>query len=308
MAPSPPRSTKGVFAASLTSLTADLTLDTVATVAHCQWLLANGCDGLGLLGTTGEAPSFAVAERRRLLGAALESGIPGERLIVGTGAAALSDAVELTTASVDGGVAGCLLVPPFYYKNVSDDGVYAFYAKLIERVGRQSLRLLLYHFPQMSAVPIPHGVIARLMKDFPGLVTGLKDSSGDLDNMLELIDKFPGLEVFSGTERYLLTILEAGGAGCISAGANVTSSAIGALYTPWCAAGADDEALVLQDRVVELRDLLEGVAMIPAMKAMLARHRDDPGLARVAPPLVALGDRESAAFLARMDEAGLKLP
>ena len=289
-------------------LGADLTPDASATVTHCQWLLANGCDGVGLLGTTGEAPSFAVAERRRVLDAVLASGIPGERLIVGTGAAALGDAVELTIHGVDAGVAGCLLVPPFYYKNVSDDGVYDYYAELIERVGRDGLRLYLYHFPQMSAVPISHGVIARLMGNFPGVIKGLKDSSGDFDNMLALIDKFPGLEVFSGTERYLLAILEAGGVGCISAGANVTSSAIGALYAHWREAGADDQALVLQERVIALRDVLEGVPMIPAMKAMLARHRDDRGLARVSPPLVALGDQERGAFFSRMDKAGLELP
>jgi 4-hydroxy-tetrahydrodipicolinate synthase len=289
-------------------LGADLAPDASATLNHCQWLLANGCDGVGLLGTTGEGPSFTTGARRALVEAVIEGGVPGQRLIVGTGAAALIDAVELTRHGVDAGVAGCLVVPPFYFKNISDDGVYAFYAELIERVGRDGLRMYLYHFPQMSAVPISHGVIARLMGDFPGIVTGLKDSSGDFGNMLGLIEKFPGLEVFSGTERYLLGVLEAGGVGCISAGANVTSSAIGALYAHWREAGADERALVLQDRVIALRDVLEGVPMIPAMKAMLARHRDDSGLALVAPPLVALGDQDRAAFLARMIEAGLELP
>ncbi len=308
MAASPPHATKGVFAAALTMLGADLTPDADATVAHCRWLLANGCDGIGLLGTTGEGPSLAVASRRRLLDAAREGGIPGGRLIVGTGAAALADAVELTSHAVDAGVAGCLVVPPFYFKNVGDDGLYAYYAELIGRVGRDRLSVFLYHFPQMSAVPISQGVITRLMDDFPGTITGLKDSSGDISNMLELVARFPGLRVFSGTERYLLAMLEAGGVGCISAGANVTSSAIGALYARWCESGAVDEAAALQDRVNHLRGLLEGVSMIPAMKALLARHRNQPGLARVAPPLVPLGDRECTAFLTRMDDAGLELP
>jgi 4-hydroxy-tetrahydrodipicolinate synthase len=289
-------------------LGADLAPDADATLAHCRWLLANGCNGIGLLGTTGEAPSFAKDARRALVENIIEGGIPGERLILGTGAAALADAVELTRHGTDAGVAGCLVVPPFYFKNVADDGLYAYYAELIERVGHDGLRLYLYHFPQMSAVPIPHGVIARLMEGFPGIIAGAKDSSGDFDNMQNLIRNFPDLEVFSGTERYLLAILEAGGTGCISAGANVISGAIGALYSHWCTEGADDKAARLQDRVTGLRDLLEGVPMIPAMKAILARHRNEPGLALVAPPLIAPGDEECAQFLARMDGAGLELP
>ena len=303
-----PQDIKGVFAAALTLLDADLTPDTKASVAHCQWLLANGCDGIGLLGTTGEAPSFSVAQRRGLLDAALENGIPNSRLIVGTGAAALSDAIELTAHAVASGVSGCLVVPPFYFKNISDEGLFASYATLIERVGRADLRLFLYHFPQMSAVPIPHGVIARLVRAFPGTIAGLKDSSGDLDNMLALIEAFPDLRIFSGTERYLLAVLEAGGAGCITAGANVTSREIGRLYAHWLDSGGGAETVTLQERVAALRDLIEGVPMIAAMKVLIARHRGQPGLARVAPPLADLGDEETAAFLMRLDEAGLTLP
>lgn len=302
------RTPKGVFAASLTLLGPDLAPDAAACVEHCRWLLANGCDGIGLLGTTGEAPSFSVAERRGLLDAVIEGEIAPECLIVGTGAAALSDAAELTAHAVDAGAAGCLVVPPFYFKNVSDEGLYGSYARLIERVGRDSLRLYLYHFPQMSAVPIPHGVIARLIDDFPGVIAGIKDSSGDLSNMLALVEAFPGLDVFAGTERYLLPVLETGGAGCITAGANVTSSAVGALYAKWRRDGGGPEAEALQERAIGYRDLLEGVPMIPAMKALLARYREDPGWRRVAPPLNAFCEEDRAAFLARVDEAGLTLP
>lgn len=299
---------KGVFAASLTFLGPDLAPDAAACLAHCRWLLANGCDGIGLLGTTGEAPSFSVAERRRLLDALLDDGIAPESLIVGTGAAALSDAVELTAHAAGAGVAGCLVVPPFYFKDVGDDGLFASYAGLIERVGRDHLRLYLYHFPQMSAVPIPDGVIARLIGAFPGTVAGLKDSSGDLAHMLALIEAFPGLAVFAGTERYLLPVLEAGGAGCITAGANVNCRAVGAVYGQWRREGGGAEADALQKRASGYRDLLEGPPMIPAMKALLARHRDDRGLERVAPPLGPLGEEARAAFIAKVDEAGLTLP
>lgn len=308
MAPSDPRDIKGVFAAALTLLDADLAPDPKASVAHCQWLLANGCDGIALLGTTGEGLSFSVAQRLRLLDAALESGIPKDRLIVGTGAAALSDAVELTVHAVSSGVAGCLVVPPFYFKNISDQGLFASYAALVERVGEADLRLLLYHFPQMSAVPIPHQVIARLVAEFPGIIAGLKDSSGDLDNMVALIEAFPGLAIFSGTERYLLAVLEAGGAGCITAGANVTSREIGRLYAHWREFGGGAEAGALQQRVTAFRDLIEGVPMIAAMKVLIARHRGQAGLVRVAPPLTGLPDADASAFLARVDQAGLILP
>lgn len=308
MAPSHPQHIKGVFAAALTLLDADFAPDTLACVAHCRWLLANGCDGIGLLGTTGEAPSFSVSQRLGLLDAALEGGIAKHRLMVGTGAAALADAVELTGHAVSSGVAGCLVVPPFYFKNIGDEGLFAWYAALIERVGEADLRLILYHFPQMSAVPIPHKVIARLVAAFPGTIAGLKDSSGDLDNMVALIEAFPGLAIFSGTERYLLAVLEAGGAGCITAGANVTSREIGRLYAHWREFGGDPEAGALQQRVTALRDLIEGVPMIAAMKVLVARHRGQAGLARVAPPLAGLADADASAFLARVDEAGLILP
>jgi 4-hydroxy-tetrahydrodipicolinate synthase len=302
-----PGAIKGVFAAALTFVDQDFAPDTEACITHCRWLLENGCDGIGLLGTTGEAASFSVAQRRGLLDAVLEAGIPKERIIVGTGATALADAVELTTHAAAAEVAGCLVVPPFYFKGLTDDGVYASFATLIEQTGRDDFNLFLYHFPQMSAVPIPHEVIARLLSDFPKIIAGLKDSSGDLDNMLALIEKFPSMRIFSGTERYLLPVLEAGGAGCITAGGNVTSAEIGKLYSHWCEHGAGPEADALQDRVIDLRQRLEGFPMVAAMKALLARHRGAPSLARTAPPLCPLAPDEAQAFADRMEEAGLIL-
>ena len=146
------------------------------------------------------------------------------------------------------------------------------------------------------------------MAEFPGIITGLKDSSGDLDNMVALIAAFPGLAIFSGTERYLLAVLEAGGAGCITAGANVTSREIGRLYAHWREFGGSAEAGALQQRVTAFRDLIEGIPMIAAMKVLIARHRGQTGLVRVAPPLAGLPDAAAAAFLARVDQAGLILP
>ncbi len=303
-----PQDIEGTFPAALTFVGPDLVPDAGACLTHCRWLLENGADGIALLGTTGEAPSFSVAERRALLDALLEGGVPAERIIAGTGAAALSDAVELTAHAARAGVAACLVIPPFYFKEVPDDGLFASYAALIERLRGTDFNLFLYHFPQMSAVPIPHPVIARLIESFPGTVAGLKDSSGDLENMLALVERFPGLRVFSGTERYLLPVLEAGGAGCITAGGNITSSEIGRLYRHWRDHGGGPEAEALQRRVTELRGLLEGAPMIAAMKALLARHRDAPGLARAMPPQSPLGEAEAEAFGARLAAAGFTLP
>ena len=308
MAATHPTAPRGVLAAALTPLAADSAPAAARFVDHCRWLLDNGCDGLGVLGTTGEAMSFSVAERRGLLDALVEAGVPPRRLIVGTGAAALPDAVELSAHAAALGCAGCLIVPPFYLKPVSEDGLFAAYAGIIDGAGDDRLRVFLYHFPQMSGIPIPRAVIARLADAFGNIVAGLKDSSGDLDHMTGLARDFPALAVYSGTERYLLPILEAGGAGCISAGANVTAPVIAALYGEWKRSGAGEGARCLQQRVAQLRGVLDGVAMIPAMKALIARRRDDPGWAAVRPPLVPLGDADRAAFLAGADAVGLVLP
>lgn len=303
-----PADIEGVFAAALTFVDQDLRPDSRACIAHCQWLLANGCDGIGLLGTTGEAASFSVGQRRALLDAVLEAGVPAERIIAGTGAAALADAVELTAHAAQAGVAGCLVIPPFYFKDVPEGGLFASYAALIDGAGGSDFNLFLYHFPQMSAVPIPHPVIERLTEAFPGTIAGLKDSSGDLENMLALIERFPGLRIFSGTERYLLPVLEAGGAGCITAGGNITSSEIGRLYAHWRKNGGGAEAEALQEHVTALRGLLEGAPMIAAMKALLARHRGAPDLARAMVPLAPVAEPEVEALQARLDAAGFTLP
>lgn len=297
----------GVFAAALTPVTPDRLPDASRSAAHCRRLLDGGCDGIGVLGTTGEAVSFAADQRRALLEALLAEGVPAARLIVGTGAAALADAVTLTRHAADADVAGTLVIPPFYYKSVSDDGVFRFYAELIERVGDPALRLYLYHFPRMSGVPITEGLIRRLCKAFPGVIAGIKDSSGNLDHMTALARTFPELRVFSGTERYLLPILEAGGAGCISAGANVLAPQIGALWAEWRANGASDAARAAQETVTASRLLLDSVPLVAAMKALIATRLGDPGWSAVCPPLVELAEDARLALFQRVEAAGLEL-
>ena len=298
---------RGVYAAALTPLKDDLSPDNAEMARHCRWLAENGCDGVAVLGTTGEANSFSLEERLSILEALIEAGIPGEKLIPGTGCCALPDTVRLTRRAVELGAAGVLVLPPFYYKNVSDEGLFAAYSEVIERVGDRRLRLYFYHFPQVSAVPLSHDLIERLLKAYPGTVAGIKDSSADLDNITSLARSFPGLRVFAGTEKLLLPLLKAGGVGCISAGANVLSALIGRLYGLWRAKKGDAETEGMQEEVTAMRLLLERFPMIPAMKQILARHTGKASWANVRPPFVRLAPGEAAELLATIDEAGLTL-
>lgn len=305
--PSAPNGPAGVFAAALTPMADDLAPDTAALIAHCRWLLANGCDGVAPLGTTGEATSFSVAERLAIMDALAASDIPADRLIVGTGAAALTDAVELTRRAVAIGAAGALVLPPFYFKGPSEDGLFAFFSEIIQRVADPRLRLFLYHFPQMSSVPIGLGLIERLLAAYPKTIAGAKDSSGELGNMVAMA-RIPHFRVFSGTERLLLPVLEAGGVGCITAGANVIAPITGRLYASWRRSGASADTKRLQDEVTRHRLLLDGFSMIPGMKAMLARRFSAPSWRNVRPPFVRFSVAQEAALFGKLDDAGIAVP
>src|SRR5512134_486528 len=197
----------GVFAAVLTPFDQDGAPDAAALALHCRWLLSNGCDGLSVLGTTGEGASLSVDERIGVLERLITDGIPARVLLPGTGCCAVPDTVRLTARAVHLGVPGVLMVPPFYYKNVSEDGLFAAFSEVIERVGDDRLRVYLYHFPQMSAVPLTATVIERLLARYPDTVAGMKDSSGEFANMADIVRRFPGFGVFSGSDELLLPLL-----------------------------------------------------------------------------------------------------
>ena len=209
------------MAAVLTPLDSTLAPDRTALATHCRWLLDNGCNGLAVLGTTSEANSFSVDERLRLLDNLIEDGIPGNTLMPGTGCCAVPDTVRLTRKAVELGAGGVLMLPPFYYKNVSDDGLFAGFAEVIEQVGDARLKVYLYHFPQMSGVALGPDLIERLLKQYPDTIAGMKDSSGNFGNMVRNTHTFPGFAVISGSDEFLLPLLKEGGAGCITAVCNV---------------------------------------------------------------------------------------
>jgi len=295
---------KGVLAAVLTPMAGDLATDHAAFAAHCQRLLAAGCHGLSVFGTTGEANSLSAGERLAALEALLEGGVPAETLLPGTGSCALTDTVSLSRAALEAGAAGVLVLPPFYYKGVGDDGLFRFFAEVIERVGDGRLRLYLYHIPQMTGVDLGLPLISRLIDAYPGAVAGTKDSSGDMKRIATLCREFPDLSVFAGTETLLLETLRSGGSGCISATVNVTSRLARRVYDAH-ATGRDSEAETLQERLTQLRRSIEAYPVIPALKALMAELTGDKAWRNLRPPLSALDEEQTEALLSSVPLAEL---
>src|SRR5688572_31223585 len=219
----------GVYAPVVTPFDKTLKPDAALFVKFCSWILTQGA-GLAVFGTNSEANSLNLAEKLELLTRLIEAELPPERMMPGTGACALPDAVALCHAAAKAKTAAVLMLPPFYYKPVSDDGLFAFYAETIQRVGDPGLRICLYHIPQISGVPITLSLIERLIKAYPDTVVGIKDSGGDFANTKAVLDAFPAFRTFCGSERFLLDTMRHGGAGCISAMANIHPGAIVNLY------------------------------------------------------------------------------
>ncbi|MBA1272525.1 dihydrodipicolinate synthase family protein [Stutzerimonas azotifigens] len=296
---------RGVLSPVITPFGPNLSPGAERMVRHCRWLLAQDV-GLAIFGTNSEANSLSVKEKRGLLDALAEAGIPGERLMPGTGCCALSDSVELTRHALECGAAGVLMLPPFFYKGVSDDGLFASYAEVIERVADERLRIYLYHIPPVSQVPISLALIERLLEAYPGVIAGIKDSSGDWSNTQAMLERFQprGFDVFAGNETFLLATLRGGGAGCITATGNVNPGAIVQLYRSWQGVDADAQ----QQALDATRAVFQRFPMIPALKAAVAHYADDPGYARVRPPLVALSAAQRADLLSALTEQGFAMP
>jgi 4-hydroxy-tetrahydrodipicolinate synthase len=290
-------SPKGVLAAVLTPMDEDLGPDHGAFADHCHRLLGAGCHGLSVFGTTGEANSLSVNERLSALEALAESGVPVEKLLPGTGSCALTDTVRLSRVALETEAAGVLVLPPFYYKGVGDDGLYRFFAEVVERVGDDRLRLYLYHIPQMTGVDLGLSLISRLIDAYPGVVVGTKDSSGDRERITTLCREFPGFSVFVGTETLLLETLRAGGEGCISATVNVTSRLARRVYDAH-EAGKDGEAAALQERLTQLRASIEAYPVIPALKQLMADLTEDKQWRNIRPPLSGLDEKTTKDLLA----------
>jgi 4-hydroxy-tetrahydrodipicolinate synthase len=287
---------RGVFSAALTPMDADLAPDHAAFIAHAKRLLDQGCDGIAMLGTTGEANSFTVAERQALLESTVAGGIAPDQLLPGTGVVALPDTVALTRHALSLGVTTVVMLPPFYYKGVSDDGVFAAYSHVVERIGDTRLRIVLYHIPPMSAVPIGFGVIERLRARYPGTFTGIKDSSGDFANMQALVASFPGLSVLAGADPLMLPLLKAGGAGCITATSNLVAADLAFVFRHHADPGRAVEVEAAQARIVAARNRASRFPQIASLKLLLADRTGQPGWHRLRPPLLPLTQAEAEAL------------
>ncbi len=294
----------GVYSAATTPLNADGSPDLGLFTEHCQRLIEEGCHGVALLGTTGEANSFSSAERRVILEAALKAGIPSDKLLPGTGVVAIPETVELTKHALSLGVTKAVMLPPFYYKGVSDEGLFTAYAQILEKIGDTRLQVILYHIPQVSGVPLSIPLISRLVEAFPETVVGIKESAGDFNNMQEIITTCPGFSVLCGADPLLLPLLKAGGAGCITATSNLVANSLRTVYDHVHDETKGAEVEAAQARINAFRTLSNSYVQIPTIKAMVGLKTGNADWRRTRPPLVPLNDAEYAALA----EGYAKLP
>lgn len=292
----------GVYCAAATPFTQDGSPDHAAFAQHCHALIEEGCDGIALLGTTGEANSLGLQERQELLDRVIEAGIAPSKLMPGTAQTSIADTVALTRHAVDAGVKAVVLLPPFYYKGVSDEGLFRAYADIIDRVADDRLRVILYHIPQISGVAISQALITRLQAAYPGIVIGIKDSSGDLENMRRTIAECPDCAVMAGADPLMLPLLQSGGAGCITASSNLVAADLRIVFDGWNDPAQQAEVESAQARINAWRELTNAYVQLPTVKTMLARRRGLDSWTRVRPPFVELSDEERASVLTRMEQ------
>jgi 4-hydroxy-tetrahydrodipicolinate synthase len=294
----------GVNAAVLTAMHDDLSVDLGRMVAHGRWLLTNGCNGLAILGTTSEANSLGLSERIGIMEGMVEAGIPASVMMPGTGTPAIPDTVMLTRRAEELGCKGALVLPPFFYKNPSEDGLFAYFSEVIERVGGD-IGIYLYHFPAQSAVPFTVSLIARLLKAYPGKVRGIKDSSGDFANTKSYVDAFAkdGFEVYCGDDGALFRLLDIGGAGCITAAANVGCAISAQVF----AARGTPEGEAIQTTLTAVRAAVTSQALIPGLKSLVARHTGEASWLNIRPPHLRLGAEAEQALFRAFDATSVTL-
>jgi 4-hydroxy-tetrahydrodipicolinate synthase len=294
----------GVLSPVVTPFNEDLSPNADRLIKQCKWLLSQNV-GLAVFGTNSEANSLSVDEKIMLLDHLVDAGVDTRRLMPGTGCCALTDTVKLTEHAVTLGCAGTLMLPPFYYKGVSDEGIFASFAEVIERIGNESLRIYLYHIPPIAQVGFSLDLIEQLITRYPQTVVGIKDSSGDWDNTKSMLDRqWDDFRIFVGSESFLLANMQNGGAGCISATANVNPAAIDDLYQTW----EDDDADAQQQALDNIRDTVMTYPMIPALKATVAKFSGDETWRTVRPPLVRLPSDQSATLAAALRERNFQMP
>lgn len=297
---------RGVLSPVVTPFKNDLSPDAKRLVGHCRWLLSQNC-GLAVFGTNSEANSQSAKERMMLLDALIAAKLDPARMMPGTGACSLTETVELTSHAVKHGAAGVLMLPPFYYKGVPEDGLVRYFSEVIERVADPRLKIYLYHIPPIAVVGITPGLVEKLLKRYPQQIAGMKDSSGDWSNTKVFLDAFAkqGFDVFVGSESFLLQGMRNGGVGTISATANVNPAAIDKLYREWQNADAEAQQAALN----VARDAFgKKYLMIAALKAGIAHFSGDAEWANTRPPLVPLTAEQQASLASELKAIGFTMP
>ena len=305
----PTQRIRGVLAPVVTPFKADLSPDRERFIRHCQWLLSQKC-GLAPFGTTSEANSMSAEERTALLDALVAAGIDPSRMMPGTGCCSITETVALTADAVRHGCAGVLMLPPFYYKDVSEEGLLRYFSEVVQRVGDTRLKIYLYHIPPVAIVGITPKLVERLLKAYPNTIAGMKDSSGDWNNTKTFLDAFVrnGFDVFVGSESFLLANMRNGGVGTISATANVNPAAIHKLYREWNTADDADQQQSKLNVVREVFSSRKFASMIAALKQAIAIYRNDPEWARARPPLVELTTEQAKLLTADLKAIGFTMP
>src|SRR5436190_19451863 len=301
---------RGVLAPVVTPFRADLAPDSRRFIAHCKWLLSQNC-GLAVFGTNSEANSLSMEERLNLLDELVAAGVDPARMMPGTGCCSIMETVKLTKQAVGNGCAGVLMLPPFYYKDVSEEGLYRYFSEVVQRVGDARLKIYLYHIPPVAIVGIAPKLVERLLKVYPSAIAGMKDSSGDWNNTKTFLEAFAkeAFDVFVGSESFLLANMRNGGAGTISATANVNPAAIHELYALASAVSADLDLEALQARLNVVREVFSNKkfpSMIAALKQAIAMYTNDPEWIRVRPPLVELTTGQAKLLAAELQAIGFR--
>jgi len=308
----PSQRIRGVLAPVVTPFKADLSPGRQRFIRHCQWLLSHNC-GLAVFGTNSEANSMSAEERSTLLDALVAAGIDPSRIMPGTGCCSITETVELTAHAVKHGCAGVLMLPPFYYKDVSEEGLYRYFSEVVQRVGDTRLRIYLYHIPLVAIVGVTPKLVERLLKTYPNAIAGMKDSSGDWKNTKTFLDAFAkdGFDVFVGSESFLLANMRNGGVGTITATANVNPAAIHKLYTQWNTADDADHPDQQQAKLNVVREVFSSrkfPSMIAALKQAIGIYGNDPEWTRMRPPLVELTTEQAKLLATELKAIGFTMP
>ncbi|NVO15845.1 MAG: dihydrodipicolinate synthase family protein [Rhodoplanes sp.] len=290
----------GVFPAILTPVDATGEPNAAVLAAHCRALLDEGSTGFALLGTTGEANSLSVAQRMKLLEDLLALGLGPQHFLPGTGSCAVKDAIALTKHALDLGCRGVVVLPPFYYTPASDDGLFATYARLIEGIGHARPNIILYHIPPMSRVPIGPLLIERLLAAFPGAIVGVKDSSGEISNMVSLAERFPQLSILAGADPLMLPLLRKGGAGAITATSNVAMPLLAYLFDNFADPAEATKVERAQALLSTIRNETRTFPQIATLRAIAAKRRNDPSWTNSLLPNLPLTAAEEATLYATM--------